>query len=128
MSFSESLFCFIKINVLQLWLVKHVHIICDLLSSCIVVFIDNYTDQNSRVSEFSSLRKLTKRTNPVFSLKISITIVVYLGFQDICYLGTRAFSPGTSLDGAPGHSYCCDFGSLLLHTIFRRITFSLVSH
>ena len=33
-----------------------------------------------------------------------------LGFWAICYLGTHAFSPGTSRDGGQGHSYCCDFG------------------
>ena len=35
----------------------------------------------------------------------------WLGFREIL---THAFSPGTSGDGARGHSNCCDFVSLLL--------------
>ena len=36
-------------------------------------------------------------------------------------IGTHAFSHGTSWDGSRGHSYC-DFGSLLLKTIFERLS------
>ena len=53
-------------------------------SSCTVGIYRLVTNQKSRVSKFSSLRKSTKRT---------------------------------SWDGARGHSYCCDFVSLLLKII-----------
>ena len=45
-----------------------------------------------------------------------------LGFPEICYLGTHAFSPGTSLDGPRGQPYCWDFGRLLLKTIIMSLS------
>ena len=44
---------------------------------CCISTIIHKLSRNVRVSEISSLRKSTKRTYPVFSLEISITIVVY---------------------------------------------------
>ena len=42
-------------------------------------------------------------------------------------IDAHAFSPLTSWDEALGHSYCSDFGLLLLKTILKRLT-PIVSH
>ena len=72
------------------------------------------TNENLRVRELSSSRKSAKKTDPFPPLKISISIV-----QGVRGIGAHAFSPGT-WDEALGHSYCCDFGLLLLKTILKR--------
>ena len=102
----------IKSRCLSVWFQ---HITCYFLpgvySWCIVVFIDNVRTRND---EFISLRR-SKKKNLVSSLEISISVVVYRMKREI---GTNAFSPGTSCDGAWGNSHCCDFGSLLLKDYF----------
>ena len=85
------------------------------------------TWRNLDVSEFSFLRKSTKRTSLIDAFAIFITIAsCLLELRRIWYRATtyaillrnytHAFSPGVE---SRDHSYCCDFGkSLLKKTIF----------
>ena len=53
-----------------------------ILYSWCIVFIDNLRARNDKLlRELGSLRKSTKKTEPVFPFKISISIVVYKDFE-----------------------------------------------
>ena len=69
---------------------------------CVVVFIDNL---RTRYHECANLVRYgsQQRGRNVPHLKFPCRNL-YVGIPR----GPRAPSPGTSLDGARGHSYCCD--------------------
>ena len=82
-------------------------------SLCIVVFIDKLRARTCKyaisVRCVSQQRIKTEPVSPTYDFHIN-------------RIGAHAFSPGTSLDEALGHSYCCDLGSLLLKTIPKRLS------
>ena len=78
-------------------------------SLCIVVFINKLRTRNNDYA--NSVRYVSQQRG-----QARFPCSCLSGFREIV---THAFIQGTSLDGALGHSYCCDFGSLLLKTIFK---------
>ena len=106
----------LRVDFLQFWFQ---HITCDFLSSCIDVFIDNLQTRNDKYANsvrYVSQQRGRTRFPHLNHVDVHINSCL-LGFREI---GTHAFSPRTSWDGPHGHSYCCDFGSLLWKTIFKR--------
>ena len=79
----------------------------------IVVFIDNLRTGNEEYANSTLYvsHQRGRRQVPYLMFQYQCCLLV---FREIC---THAVSPGTSWDGARGHSFCCDLGSLLSKTI-----------